>query len=145
MIRTLYFICIIFVKKYNYILEILTVNHKGSYFPFFVFIQWVKLFCIPANFITIWSTVLNNKKKIYTTYVLVCQNCTLIFGRTRKQNWIISYVNVVCVYGGREGGWGSEVLKCFVRGVRIFSTCFVCVCGGGGGWGVRGPLLAWKK
>ena len=23
------------------------------------------------------------------------------------------------------------------RGVRIFSTCFVCVCGGGGGVGVR--------
>ena len=27
-------------------------------------------------------------------------------------------------------GEGLEVLKCFVRGVRIFSTCF---CGGGGG------------
>ena len=30
--------------------------------------------------------------------------------------------------GGR--GWGLGVLKCFVRGVRIFSTFFVC--GGGG-------------
>ena len=34
------------------------------------------------------------------------------------------------------GGGGVEVLKCFVsgEGVRIFSTCFVCmcVCGGGG-------------
>ena len=33
------------------------------------------------------------------------------------------------------GEAGVEVLKCFVRGVRIFSTCFVCVCGGGGGGG----------
>ena len=32
---------------------ILTVNHQGSYFPFFIFIQWVKHFCTPANFITI--------------------------------------------------------------------------------------------
>ena len=28
---------------------------------------------------------------------------------------------------GGEGDGGKEVLKCFVRGVRIFSTCFVCV------------------
>ena len=33
---------------------------------------------------------------------------------------------------------GLEVLKCFVRGVRIFPTCFVCVCGGGGGGGGGG-------
>ena len=60
MIRTLYFICIIFVKKYNYILA--NINHQGSYFLFFVFIQWVKHFCTPANFVIICSTVLNNKK-----------------------------------------------------------------------------------
>ena len=30
---------------------------------------------------------------------------------------------------GGEGDGELEVLKCFVRGVRIFfSTCFVCVC-----------------
>ena len=28
---------------------------------------------------------------------------------------------------GGEGVGGLEVLKCFLRGVRIFSTCFVCV------------------
>ena len=33
-------------------------------------------------------------------------------------------------------GGGKEVLKCFVRGVRIFSNCFVCVWGGGGVEGV---------
>ena len=28
-------------------------------------------------------------------------------------------------------GWGLEVSKCFVRGGQ-FSSCFVCVCVGGG-------------
>ena len=32
----------------------------------------------------------------------------------------------MCVCGG-----GLEVLKCFVRGGQNFSTCFVCVGGGG--------------
>ena len=45
----------------------------------------------------------------------------------------LSYVNVVCVYGGRGGG-GLEVLKCFVRGGQIFFYLF-CVWGGGGGVG----------
>ena len=31
----------------------LTVNHQGSYLPFFVFIQCVKHFCTPVNFVTI--------------------------------------------------------------------------------------------
>ena len=55
MIRTLYFICIIFVKKNKIIYWlILTVNHQGSYFPlFFILIQWVKHFCTPANFVPI--------------------------------------------------------------------------------------------
>ena len=42
----------------------------------------------------------------------------------------LSYVNVVCVYGGRGGGVGLEVLKCFSEGVRIMSTCCVSVCVG---------------
>ena len=36
---------------------------------------------------------------------------------------------VVCVYGGRGGGVGLEVLKCFVRGGQIFFY-LPCVCGG---------------
>ena len=40
---------------------------------------------------------------------------------------------------GGEGGGEIEVLKCFLRGNRIFSTCFVCV-GGGEGSGSE-PLL----
>ena len=44
----------------------------------------------------------------------------------------LSYVNVVCVYGGRGGGVGLEVLKCFVRGGQnyVYLLC-VCVCWGG--------------
>ena len=47
----------------------------------------------------------------------------------------LSYVNVVCVYGGRGGGWGLDVLKCFVRGggAEFFLLAFVCVCVCGGG------------
>ena len=36
----------------------------------------------------------------------------------------------MCVWGG---GRGVEVLKCFVRAGQNFSTCLVCMCGGGGG------------
>ena len=124
---TLYFICIIFVKIIIIYWLILTVNHQGSYFPFFfVFIQWVKHFCTPANFITILSTVLNNKK-IYTTYVLVCQNYTLIFSRTRKQNWII--ICQCCLRIWRAGrGWGQRYLNVLSEGVRIF---LLAVWGGG--------------
>ena len=47
----------------------------------------------------------------------------------------LSYVNVVCVYGrAGKGGVGVRGFKLFrQRGVRIFSICFVCVCGGEGG------------
>ena len=79
-----------FRKKYNYILANINSESSRVIFSFlFVFIQWVKHLCTSANFVTIWSTVLNNKKYLYTTYVLVCQNFILTFSRTRKQNWII--------------------------------------------------------
>ena len=57
----------------------------------------------------------------------------------------LSYVNDVCVYGGRGGGWGwgLEVLKCFVRRRQNFFY-LLCVCVGGGGSGSV-PLLRWKK
>ena len=65
MIRTFYFICIIFAKNNNYILA--NINSESSrviFSFFFIFIQWVKHFCTPANFV---STVLNNKNIfIYT-------------------------------------------------------------------------------
>ena len=44
----------------------------------------------------------------------------------------LSYVDVVCLYGGRGGeGVGLEVLKCFVRvGQNFFYLLCVCL------WGV---------
>ena len=45
-------------------------------------------------------------------------------------------MSMLFAYMAGGEGWGLEVLKCFIRGVRFFSTCFVCVCvcvrGGGG-------------
>ena len=58
----------------------------------------------------------------------------------------LSYVNVVCVYGGRGGG--VEVLKCFVRGVRNFLLA-LCVCRGGGqgrgGWWSGSVYLSFRE
>ena len=45
-----------FRKKYNYILANINTDSSRvifSFFPFFVFIQWVKHFCTPTNFVTI--------------------------------------------------------------------------------------------
>ena len=97
-----------FRKKYNYILANINSESLRVIFSFFfVFIQWIKHFCTPANFVTIWSTVLNNNKKcLYTTYVMVCQNCTLIFSRTRKQNWIIICQCYLRIWRARRG-WGG--------------------------------------
>ena len=64
---------------------------------------------------------------------MVCQNGTLIFSRTRNQNWIITCQCFLRIW--RAGsGWGLEVLKCFVRGGQNFFYLFcVCVCVAGGG------------
>ena len=52
----------------------------------------------------------------------------------------LPHVNVVCVNGGRGGRWGSEVLKCFVRGGQNFFY-LLCVCVGGVGGSGSVPLL----
>ena len=52
-------------KNLKYILA--NINSESSrviFSFFFVFIQWAKHFCTPANFVTISSTVQNNKKNI---------------------------------------------------------------------------------
>ena len=71
------------------------------------------------------STVLNNEKYLYIIYVLVCQNCTLIFSRTTKQNWIV--ICQCCLRIWRAGR-GLQVLKCFVRGGQNFFLLALCVC-----------------
>ena len=70
---------------------------------------------------------------------------TLIFSRTRKHNWII--ICQCCLRIWRAGrGWGLEVLNVLSEGVRIFSTCFVCVCvGGGGGGGGQVQYLSFRE
>ena len=39
-------------------------------------------------------------------------------------------MSMLFAYMAGGEGVALEVLKCFVRRVRIFSTCFVCVWGG---------------
>ena len=77
--------------------------------------------------------MLNNKKYLYTTYVLVCPNCTLIFSRTRKQNWIIICQCCLRIWRAGGGGWGwgggGRGFKCFVwEGQKFFYLFCVCVC-----------------
>ena len=134
-----------FRNKYNYILA--NINSESSrvifsvfffFFFFFVFIQWVKHFSTPANFVAIRSTVLNhNKKNIYIQLMfLVCQNCTLTFSRIRKQNWII-----ICQCCLR-----IEVLKYFVReGQNFFYLLCVCVWGLGVGVGGQVQYLSFRE
>ena len=119
---------------------ILTVNHQGSYFPFFfIFIQWVKHFCTPANFV---STVLNNKNIfIYN----LCFGLSKLYTNIQQdQKAKLDYhMSIVLAYMAGGEGVGFKGFNMFCqRGVWIFSTCFVCVCGGGGGVSV--PLLPWK-
>ena len=108
---TLYFICT-FVKKYDYILANINSESSRVIFSFFCLHPVGQTFLNPSKFVTIWSTVLNKKKYLYTctSFVLVCRNCTLIFSRTRKQNWIIvcqCYLRIWRAGGGGGGGGGG--------------------------------------
>ena len=50
-------------------------------------------------------------------------------------------MSMLFAYMAGGEGWGLEVLKCFIRGVRFFFLLALCVCvcvfGGGGGGGLR--------
>ena len=93
------------------------------------------------------STVLNNKKYLYTTYALVCQNYTLIFSRSRKQNWII--ICQCCLRIWRAGRGGGRGFKMFYQRGQIFFLLALCVCvcwgGGGGGVGVQVQFLSLRE
>ena len=84
--------------------------------------------------------MLNNKKNIYI-HIMFWFDETVHLNSVGPESKIgLSYANVVCAYGGRGGGWGLEVLKCFVReGQNFFYLLCVCVCGGGESGSV--PLL----
>ena len=74
--------------------------------------------------------MLNNKKYLYTNYVLVYQNCTLIFSRTRKQNLII--ICQCCLRIWRAGrGVGVRGFKMFCHRGSEFFLLALCVCRGG--------------
>ena len=81
------------------------------------------------------STVLSNKKIfIYN----LCFGLSKLYTNIQQvQKAKLDYHMSMFVYMAGGEGWGLEVLKCFIRGVNFFSTCFVCVCvcvfGGGGG------------
>ena len=79
-------------------------------------------------------------KYLYTTYVLVCEKCTLIFSRTGKQNCII--ICQCCLRIWRMGrGLGVRGLKMFCKRGSEFFLLALCVCGGGGGvWGGSGSV-----
>ena len=81
----------------------------------------------------------NNKIFIYNLCFGLSKLYTISAGPESKIG--LSYVNVVCVYGGRGGGWGLDVLKCFVRGGQNFFYLLLCVGGGGGGGSGSVPLL----
>ena len=65
MIRTLYFICIIFVKNIIIYWLILTVNHQGSYFPFFCLHPVGQTFLYPSKL----CNHLKHSAKLYKKYL----------------------------------------------------------------------------
>ena len=76
--------------------------------------------------------MLNNKKIFIYNLCFGLSKLYTYIQQDQKAKLKLSYVNVVCIYGGR--GAGLEVLICFVRGGQIFFYLLcVCVCGGGGG------------
>ena len=73
----------------------------------------------------------NNKKYIYN----LCSGLSKLYTNIQQdQKAKLDYhMSMLFAYmAGGEGGWGSKVLKCFVRGGQIFFYLLcVCVCGGG--------------
>ena len=128
MIRTLYFICIIFLKKYNYILGLIfTVNHKASYFPFFLSSS-----CGPSKFCNHLKHSANKKYLCTTLQLMFWFVKTVHYYSAGPESKIgLSYVSVVCVYGGR--GSGGRGFKMFCkRGQNFFYLLCMCVCVDGG-------------
>ena len=83
--------------------------------------------------------MLNKKIFIYNLYFGLSKLYTNI---QQDQKAKLDYhMSMLYAYMAGGEGWGLEVLKCFVRGVRFFSTCFVC----GGGEGGQVQYLTFRE
>ena len=73
-----------------------------------------------------------NNKNIYIKLMFWFVKTVHLYSAGPESKIGLSYVNVVCVYGGRGGvGGGGRGFKMFCqRESEFFSTCFVC--GGSG-------------
>ena len=92
------------------------------------------------------STVLNNKKIfIYN----LCFGLSKPYTNTQQvQKAKLDYhMSMLFAYMAGGEGWGVEVLKIFIRGVRFFFYLLcVCVCsGGGGGGGGQVQFLSFRE
>ena len=73
--------------------------------------------------------MINNKKKYLNAhYVLVCQNCTLIFQQDQRAK-MDYHMSMLFAYMAGGEGVELEVLKCFVSGGQnMFNLLCACVC-----------------
>ena len=59
------------------------------------------------------------------------------------------HISMLFAYMAGGEGWGLEVLKCFIRGVRfLLALCVcvcVCVCVSFGGEGAQGQFLSFRE
>ena len=75
----------------------------------------------------------NNNNKIFI-YNLCFGLSKLYTNIPQDQKAKLDYhMSMLFAYMADGEGVGLDVLKCFVGGSQIFSTCFVCVWGGGSG------------
>ena len=85
-----------------------------------------------------WSA--KNNKKIFIHNL--CFGLSKLYTNIQQDQKVKLDYHMSMLFAYMAGmGWGLEVLKCFVRGVRLFFYLLcVCVRGGGGGAGSV-PLL----
>ena len=77
--------------------------------------------------------MLKNIKTIYIKLMFWFVKTVHLNSAGPKSKIELSYVKIVCVFGGWGGVEVLEVLKCFVRGGQnFFYLLCMCVCVGGG-------------
>ena len=124
-----------FRKKYI----LANINSESSrviFFLFFCLHPVGKTFLYPSKFCDHLSTVLNNKKIFI--YNLRFGLSKLYTNIQQDQKAKLDY-HMLMLFAYIAGGEGVGVrgFKMFCQGLQNFSTCFVCVWGGGGGGQVQ--------